>query len=74
MIAPAATLIGTVLGTALGLITGYFRGLVDDGVSRVVDAILALPLIVPGDPDRYRGRKHEPVGGHAYHRVWSSRP
>ena len=43
---PAATLIGTVLGTALGLLTGYFRGIVDDTVSRLVDAVLALPLIV----------------------------
>jgi peptide/nickel transport system permease protein len=46
IIAPAATLIGTVLGTTLGLITGYLRGVVDDGVSRVVDAVLSLPLIV----------------------------
>ena len=46
VIAPAATLIGTVLGTALGLLTGYFRGFVDDGVSRLVDAVLSLPLIV----------------------------
>ena len=46
VIAPAATLIGTVLGTTLGLITGYFRGVVDDGISRLVDAVLALPLIV----------------------------
>ncbi|MGL6279977.1 MAG: ABC transporter permease, partial [Gaiella sp.] len=46
LIAPAAVLIGTVLGTILGLITGYFRGLVDDITSRLVDAVLALPLIV----------------------------
>lgn len=46
VIAPAATLIGTVLGTALGLLTGYLRGLVDDAVSRFVDAVLSLPLIV----------------------------
>ena len=46
VIAPAATLIGTVLGTTLGLVTGYFRGVVDDGVSRLVDAVLSLPLIV----------------------------
>jgi peptide/nickel transport system permease protein len=38
VIAPAAVLIGTVLGTALGLVTGYFRGVVDDGISRIVDA------------------------------------
>lgn len=46
LIAPAAVLIGTVLGTILGLITGYFRGIVDDVMSRLVDAVLALPLIV----------------------------
>jgi peptide/nickel transport system permease protein len=46
LIAPAATLIGTVLGTTIGLVTGYFRGVVDDAVSRLVDAVLSLPLIV----------------------------
>ncbi len=46
LIAPAATLLGTVLGTMLGLVTGYLRGLVDDVTSRVIDAVLALPLIV----------------------------
>ncbi len=46
LIAPAATLLGTVLGTIIGLITGYFRGVVDDVTSRLVDAVLSLPLIV----------------------------
>lgn len=46
LIAPAATLLGTVLGTILGLVTGYFRGLVDDVAGRVIDAIMALPLII----------------------------
>ncbi len=45
-VAPLATILGTVLGTALGLVTGYFRGLIDDAISRVVDAFLALPLII----------------------------
>jgi peptide/nickel transport system permease protein len=45
-IAPLATLLGTVLGTAIGLLVGYFRGIVDDTVSRLVDAVLALPLII----------------------------
>jgi peptide/nickel transport system permease protein len=43
-----ATVLGTVLGTALGLVTGYFRGLVDDVIMRVVDAFLAIPVIVIG--------------------------
>ena len=45
-IAPAATLLGLVAGTAVGLITGFYRGWVDDVVSRIVDAFLAFPLIV----------------------------
>jgi len=44
--APLATLLGTVLGTALGLILGYYRGLVDAIASRVVEAVLALPVVV----------------------------
>jgi peptide/nickel transport system permease protein len=46
LIVPAATLLGIVGGTIIGLITGYFRGFVDDAISRVIDAVLALPLIV----------------------------
>jgi peptide/nickel transport system permease protein len=46
LIVPAATLLGIVGGTVIGLITGYFRGFVDDAISRLVDAVLALPLIV----------------------------
>ncbi len=45
-VAPLATLLGIVGGTVVGLVTGYFRGLVDDAISRIVDAWLALPLIV----------------------------
>lgn len=45
-VAPLATLLGIAGGTAVGLVTGFFRGLVDDVVSRVIDAVLALPLIV----------------------------
>lgn len=46
--APLATLLGTVMGTILGLVMGYFRGAVDDVVGRVVEAFLALPLVVTG--------------------------
>jgi peptide/nickel transport system permease protein len=48
IVAPAATLLGTVAGTALGLITGYFRGPVDDILSRFIDAFLALPVVIIG--------------------------
>jgi peptide/nickel transport system permease protein len=46
IIAPLATLLGTVLGTVLGLVQGYYRGAVDSIIGRVVDAALALPVVV----------------------------
>jgi peptide/nickel transport system permease protein len=46
IVAPLATLLGTVLGTALGLTIGYFRGALDDLVSRVIEALQALPLVI----------------------------
>ncbi len=46
IIAPASVIIATVLGTAFGLVMGYFRGIIDDSISRVLEAFLALPLIV----------------------------
>jgi peptide/nickel transport system permease protein len=46
VIAPVATLLGTVVGTAIGLVTGYYRGLVDEATMRLVDAVLAIPLII----------------------------
>ena len=46
LVAPLATVLATFLGTVLGLITGYLRGIADDTISRVIDALLAIPLIV----------------------------
>ena len=48
IITPLATLLGTVLGTALGLAMGYFGGWFDSVVSRIVEAILALPFVIIG--------------------------
>jgi peptide/nickel transport system permease protein len=48
IVAPLATLLGTVVGTALGLLTGFFRGLVDDVLMRLIDAFLALPVVIIG--------------------------
>jgi len=45
-IAPLATLLGITGGATLGLVTGYYRGWIDDVFSRVVDALLAFPLII----------------------------
>ncbi len=46
IMAPLATLLGTVLGTAIGLVTGYYRGLIDEVVMRIVDALLSVPVII----------------------------
>ena len=45
-VAPIATLLSTILGTALGLTMGYFGGLIDEVISRLVDAVLALPTVI----------------------------
>ena len=46
VIAPLAAMLGVVAGTLLGLIMGYYRGRVDDVLSRIVEAFLALPVIL----------------------------
>ena len=46
IIAPLAALLGVVAGTLLGLVMGYYRGPVDDVLSRLVEAFLALPVIL----------------------------
>jgi peptide/nickel transport system permease protein len=48
IVAPLATLVGTVLGTAIGLTAGYFRGAVEEVMMRVIDAFLAIPLTIIG--------------------------
>jgi peptide/nickel transport system permease protein len=45
-IAPLATLLGIIGGTSIGLVSGYFLGVVDEVIGRIIDAFLALPLIV----------------------------
>ena len=44
--APLATLLATAAGTALGLLTGYVGGWLDILVGRLIEVLLALPLIV----------------------------
>jgi peptide/nickel transport system permease protein len=46
VVAPLAALLGVAVGTLLGLIMGYYRGFVDDVLSRLVEAFLALPVIL----------------------------
>ncbi len=45
-VAPLGTALGMLGGIAVGLVTGYYRGRVDDVVMRIVDALLAFPLII----------------------------
>ena len=44
--APLATLLGLAGGIVLGLLAGYFGGWFDEGVSRVMDTIMAFPQVV----------------------------
>ena len=46
IIAPLAAMLGVVAGTLLGLIMGFYRGMVDDVLSRIVEAFLALPVVL----------------------------
>lgn len=46
IVSPAAALLGTLFGTILGLLQGYYRGWVDSTSGRVVDAFLALPIVI----------------------------
>lgn len=46
LIAPLATLLGTVGGTAIGLAMGYLGGWIDVLLGRVVEAVLALPVVI----------------------------
>jgi peptide/nickel transport system permease protein len=45
-VAPAATLLGLVLGSAIGLASAYRGGWVDEIAMRVLDAVMALPIVV----------------------------
>jgi peptide/nickel transport system permease protein len=46
VITPLATVLGTILGTALGLAMGYFGGVLDAVVGRIVEAVLAVPVVI----------------------------
>lgn len=46
IVAPFAAILGVVAGTLLGLVMGYYRGVIDDVLSRLVEAFLALPVIL----------------------------
>jgi peptide/nickel transport system permease protein len=45
-LAPIAAILAVIGGTALGLITGYYRGIVDDIISRIIEGFLSIPVIL----------------------------
>ncbi len=44
--APISALLSVVAGTFLGLVMGYFRGWVDEVLSRIIEAFLSIPVIL----------------------------
>jgi peptide/nickel transport system permease protein len=46
VIAPLSILIGAVIGILLGLAAGYYGGWIDEILMRILDAIIAFPIIV----------------------------
>ena len=48
LVAFVATGIAVIIGTAIGLIAGYYRGWVDTVLSRVIDVVLAFPILLLG--------------------------
>jgi peptide/nickel transport system permease protein len=46
IVAPSAAVLGVAFGTVLGLVQGYYRGLVDIITGRIIEAFLALPLVI----------------------------
>jgi peptide/nickel transport system permease protein len=45
-IALAATILGMVVGSAIGLIAGYYRGPVDEALTKLIDVQLAFPFVL----------------------------
>ncbi|WP_420453290.1 ABC transporter permease [Ilumatobacter sp.] len=46
LLAVVAALLAVVAGTLLGLVVGYYRGWVDEILSRVIEAFLSIPVIL----------------------------
>jgi peptide/nickel transport system permease protein len=45
-IALLAAVFATVLGTVIGLVMGYFGGVIDETLSRIAEAVMALPNVI----------------------------
>ena len=46
LVALVAACLGVALGTTIGLVAGYYRGWLEEILMRIVDAVMAFPLIV----------------------------
>ena len=46
VIAPLATLLALLWGGIIGLVAGFYRGLTDEVIMRLIDVLLALPIII----------------------------
>lgn len=46
IVTPVATLIALVAGTLIGLTMGYYRGWVDEVLSRLVESVLSIPTVL----------------------------
>jgi peptide/nickel transport system permease protein len=47
-VAIIATAISVTIGVTIGMIAGYFRGWIDTGLSRLIDVLLAFPILLFG--------------------------
>jgi peptide/nickel transport system permease protein len=47
-VAIVATALSVAIGVAVGMIAGYYRGWVDTGLSRLIDVLLAFPILLFG--------------------------
>ncbi len=45
-VAPIAAVLSVIAGTSVGLVMGYYRGWVDEALSRIIEAIFAIPVIL----------------------------
>jgi len=45
IVAPLATLVGIGCGTCLGLVAGFYRGVSSEAVLRIMDAVMAFPIV-----------------------------
>lgn len=48
IVAPIAATLSVAMGTFLGLLMGYFRGWVDEVLSRLVEVLLSIPVVLMG--------------------------